>query len=122
ASGFRYSYDMLGEAALTDDDALHYHGAYEDAIDAIGAASAGRGVLDGPGVSIKLSALHPRYTRAQYARVMDELYPRLRALALRARTWDIGLNIDAEEADRLDLSLDLLERLCFEPALAGWNG
>ncbi len=122
AGGFRHSYDMLGEAALTEEDALRYHAAYERAIDAIGAASAGRGVLDGPGVSIKLSALHPRHTRAQYARVVDESYPRLRALALRARAWDVGLNVDAEEADRLDLSLDLLERLCLEPGLAGWDG
>ncbi|RIK95861.1 MAG: trifunctional transcriptional regulator/proline dehydrogenase/L-glutamate gamma-semialdehyde dehydrogenase [Burkholderiales bacterium] len=121
-AGFRHSFDMLGEAALTDEDALHYHAAYEGAIDAIGAAAAGRGVLDGPGVSIKLSALHPRYARAQRERVVDELYPRLLALALRARAWDIGLNIDAEEAERLDLSLDLLERLCFEDGLSGWSG
>ncbi|MBU2409994.1 MAG: trifunctional transcriptional regulator/proline dehydrogenase/L-glutamate gamma-semialdehyde dehydrogenase, partial [Gammaproteobacteria bacterium] len=122
ASGFRYSYDMLGEAALTAEDAQRYRTAYEQAIHAIGKASAGRGVIDGPGISIKLSALHPRYARAQHARVMDELYPVLRDLALLARRHDIGLNIDAEEADRLELSLDLLERLCFEPALARWGG
>jgi RHH-type proline utilization regulon transcriptional repressor/proline dehydrogenase/delta 1-pyrroline-5-carboxylate dehydrogenase len=122
ARGFRYSYDMLGEAALTDADAQHYLAAYEAAIDAIGAASAGAGVIGGPGISIKLSALHPRYSRAQRGRVMDALYPRLLALAERARGHDIGLNIDAEEADRLELSLDLLERLCHEPALAGWDG
>jgi proline dehydrogenase len=113
---------MLGEAALTADDAKRYRVAYEDAIHAIGKASAGRGVYEGPGISIKLSALHPRYSRAQHARVMAELYPVLRALTLLAQQYDIGLNIDAEEADRLELSLDLLERLCFEPALAGWNG
>jgi RHH-type proline utilization regulon transcriptional repressor/proline dehydrogenase/delta 1-pyrroline-5-carboxylate dehydrogenase len=78
--------------------------------------------MKGPGISIKLSALHPRYSRAQHARVMDELYPVLRELTLLAQQYDIGINIDAEEADRLELSLDLLERLCFEPALAGWNG
>lgn len=122
AQGFRYSYDMLGEAALTDHDAQRYRAAYEQAIHAIGQASAGRGVYEGPGISIKLSALHPRYQRAQRARVFDELYPVLRDLSLLARRHDIGLNIDAEEADRLELSLDLLERLCFEPALAGWNG
>ena len=122
AQGFRYSYDMLGEAALTAQDAKRYRVAYEDAIHAIGKASAGRGVYEGPGISIKLSALHPRYSRAQHARVMAELYPVLRELTLLARQYDIGLNIDAEEADRLELSLDLLERLCFEPALAGWNG
>lgn len=122
AQGFRYSYDMLGEAALTADDARRYRAAYEDAIHAIGRASNGRGVYGGPGISIKLSALHPRYSRAQYTRVMAELYPVLRDLALLALHYDIGLNIDAEEADRLELSLDLLERLCFEPALAGWQG
>ncbi|MET3393891.1 RHH-type proline utilization regulon transcriptional repressor/proline dehydrogenase/delta 1-pyrroline-5-carboxylate dehydrogenase [Variovorax sp. 1140] len=122
AQGFRYSYDMLGEAALTMEDAKRYRVAYEQAIHAIGKASARRGVYEGPGISIKLSALHPRYSRAQHSRVMAELYPVLRELALLARQYDIGLNIDAEEADRLELSLDLLERLCFEPELAGWNG
>ena len=92
------------------------------AIDAIGAAAAGRGIIDGPGISIKLSALHPRYARAKVDRVMGELYPRLLALAQQARGHDIGLNIDAEEADRLEISLDLLERLAFEPSLTGWNG
>ena len=122
AEGFRYSYDMLGEAALTAHDAERYRVSYEQAIHAIGKASAGRGVYEGPGISIKLSALHPRYVRAQHARVMDELYPVLRDLTLLARQYDIGLNIDAEEADRLELSLDLMEKLCFEPALAQWNG
>ena len=122
ARGFRHSYDMLGEAAVTAGDAARYRDAYERAIEAIGAASAGRGIVAGPGISIKLSALHPRYVRAQRERVHAELYPALRALALRARRHDIGLNIDAEESDRLELSLDLLERLCLEPALAGWHG
>ena len=122
AQGFRYSYDMLGEAAMTEADAQRYLRAYETAIDAIGQASAGRGIIDGPGISIKLSALHPRYARAQLGRVMAELYPRLLRLATLACGHDIGLNIDAEEHDRLELSLDLLQRLCFEPALAGWQG
>ena len=122
AQGFRHSYDMLGEAAMTDEDALRYHAAYRGAIEAIGRASEGRGIYDGPGISIKLSALHPRYTRSQRDRVMDELYPRLLALAVLARDQDIGVNIDAEEADRLELSLDLVEKLALEPALAGWNG
>ncbi len=120
--GFRYSYDMLGEAALTAADAQAYMVSYQQAIHAIGKASNGRGIYEGPGISIKLSALHPRYSRAQYGRVMEELYPRLRALTLLARQYDVGINIDAEEADRLEISLDLLERLCFEPELAGWNG
>ena len=122
AQGFRFSYDMLGEAALTAEDAATYFAAYQQAIDAIGKASAGRGIYEGPGISIKLSALHPRYSRAQLNRVMAELYPRLLHLAELAKRHDIGINIDAEEADRLELSLDLLERLCFAPSLAGWNG
>lgn len=122
AVGFRYSYDMLGEAALTKKDADNYYISYEQSIHAIGKASNGRGIYEGPGISIKLSALHPRYSRAQYDRVMEELYPQLLNLTLLAKQYDIGINIDAEEADRLELSLDLLEKLCFEPALAGWNG
>lgn len=120
--GFRYSYDMLGEAALTEADAQAYLLSYQQAIHAIGKASNGRGIYEGPGISIKLSALHPRYSRAQYERVIDELYPRLLSLTLQARQYDIGINIDAEEAERLEISLDLLEKLCFEPKLAGWNG
>ncbi|WP_137179768.1 trifunctional transcriptional regulator/proline dehydrogenase/L-glutamate gamma-semialdehyde dehydrogenase [Roseomonas sp. AR75] len=122
AKGFRYSYDMLGEAAMTAADAARYLAAYEHAIHAIGRAASGRGIEDGPGISIKLSALHPRYARAQRGRVMAELLPRLIHLATMAHGYDIGLNIDAEEADRLELSLDLLEALCHVPALAGWNG
>src|SRR5829696_9527885 len=120
--GFRHSYDMLGEAAVTAEQAMNYMEAYEAAIHAIGEAARGRGIYEGPGISIKLSALHPRYGRSQLERVQAELYPRLRTLALLARRYDIGLNIDAEEADRLEISLDLLERLCFEPELEGWNG
>lgn len=120
--GFNYSYDMLGEAAMTDADAQAYYASYEQAIHAIGKNAAGLGIYQGPGISIKLSALHARYSRDQYERVMDELYPRLRALTLLAHQYDIGINIDAEEADRLELSLDLLERLCHEPALSAWNG
>ncbi|MBP1182641.1 trifunctional transcriptional regulator/proline dehydrogenase/L-glutamate gamma-semialdehyde dehydrogenase [Methylobacterium sp. PvR107] len=122
AKGFTYSYDMLGEAALTAADAERYTRSYEVAIRAIGEASAGRGVLRGPGISIKLSALHPRYVRSQRSRVLTELVPRVRALAVLAKGYDIGLNIDAEEADRLDLSLDILEALALDPALAGWDG
>jgi len=120
--GYRYSYDMLGEAALTESDADNYYASYEAAIHAIGKASNGRGIKDGPGISIKLSALHPRYSRAQYARVMGELLPRVRNLILLAKQYDIGINIDAEEADRLEISLDMLEALAFDPALAGFEG
>lgn len=120
--GFRYSYDMLGEAATTAEDADTYYESYVQAIHAIGKASARRGIYEGPGISIKLSALHPRYSRLQHERVMSELYPRLLELTKLARHYDIGLNIDAEEADRLEISLDLLEKLCFAPELEGWNG
>ena len=122
ARGYRYSYDMLGEAALTEADAANYYAAYETAIHAIGRASDGRGIKDGPGISVKLSALHPRYSRAQHARVMQELLPRLTALVLLAKQYNIGLNIDAEEADRLELSLDLMEAMAFNPALEGFDG
>lgn len=104
SKGFRYSYDMLGEAALTEEDAKRYLASYEQAIHAIGKASHGRGIYEGPGISIKLSALHPRYSRAQYDRVMEELYPTLLGLTQLARQYDIGINIDAEEADRLEIS------------------
>ena len=122
AQGFRYSYDMLGEAALTEADAQRYMRAYVDAIHAIGKASNGQGVIQGPGISIKLSALHPRYSRAQHQRVMAELLPRVLQLTELAKQYDLGLNIDAEEADRLDISLDLLEALCLAPSLQGWHG
>ena len=120
--GFGHSYDMLGEAATTAEDAARYLAAYEAAIHAIGVHADRRGIYEGPGISVKLSALHPRYVRGQRGRVMAELLPRLRGLAVLARQYDIGLNIDAEEAERLDLSLDLLEALCNDPDLAGWNG
>ncbi|KAF3996943.1 trifunctional transcriptional regulator/proline dehydrogenase/L-glutamate gamma-semialdehyde dehydrogenase [Glaciimonas immobilis] len=120
--GYRYSYDMLGEAALTEEDAAAYYASYETAIHAIGRASAGRGIKDGPGISVKLSALHPRYSRSQKQRTMTELLPRLKQLLLLAKQYDIGLNIDAEEADRLELSLDLMEALAFDPDLAGFEG
>ncbi|WP_203309308.1 trifunctional transcriptional regulator/proline dehydrogenase/L-glutamate gamma-semialdehyde dehydrogenase [Sphingomonas beigongshangi] len=122
ARGFRYSYDMLGEAATTAADADRYYADYENAVRAIGEAAAGRGIYAGPGISIKLSALHPRYVRAQADRVMGELLPRVKALAVLAKGYDIGFNIDAEEADRLELSLDLLESLATDPDLADWHG
>lgn len=122
ARGYRYSYDMLGEAALTEADAVDYYAAYESALHAIGRASNGRGMQQGPGMSVKLSALHPRYCRAQRARVMQELLPRIKALMLLAKKYHVGLNIDAEEADRLELSLDLLEALAFDPDLANFDG
>ncbi len=122
ACGYRFSFDMLGEAALTEDDAQRYLAAYEHAIHAIGRRAAGHGVTVGDGISVKLSALHPRYIRAQRERVMDELYPRVLRLAELAASCGIGLNIDAEEADRLELSLDLFARLASERRLAAWPG
>jgi RHH-type proline utilization regulon transcriptional repressor/proline dehydrogenase/delta 1-pyrroline-5-carboxylate dehydrogenase len=122
ARGYRYSYDMLGESAMTEQDAAKYFAAYEGAIHAIGQAAAGRGIRNGPGISVKLSALHPRYSRAQRERVLNELLPRLKQLIMLAKRYDIGINIDAEEADRLELSLDLMEALAFDPELAGFDG
>jgi RHH-type proline utilization regulon transcriptional repressor/proline dehydrogenase/delta 1-pyrroline-5-carboxylate dehydrogenase len=119
---YRFSYDMLGEAAVTAEDADRYLAAYEDAIDAIGEVAGGRGIYAGPGISIKLSALHPRYSRLKRDRVLSELLPVVADLAKRAREHNIGYNIDAEEADRLELSLDLFERLAGDPELAGWDG
>ncbi|GGY26796.1 trifunctional transcriptional regulator/proline dehydrogenase/L-glutamate gamma-semialdehyde dehydrogenase [Paludibacterium paludis] len=122
ARGYRFSYDMLGEAAMTEADAERYMNDYVMAIHAIGKASAGRGVYEGPGISVKLSAIHPRYSRAKHERVMGELLPRLKSLFMLARQYDIGLNIDAEECDRLEISLDLIEALANDPDLAGFKG
>ncbi len=120
--GWRHSFDMLGEAAHTAADAARYLAAYEDAIAAIGAAADPRAVEEAPGISVKLSALHPRYETAQRDRVLAQLMPRLLALAGQARDAGIGFTIDAEEADRLDLSLDLVEALALAPDLGRWDG
>jgi RHH-type proline utilization regulon transcriptional repressor/proline dehydrogenase/delta 1-pyrroline-5-carboxylate dehydrogenase len=120
--GYSYSYDMLGEAARTMDDAKRYFRSYKDAIEKIGKKAQGRGPVKGPGISVKLSALHPRYEVGNHARVMDELVPRLQALCKDAAKYDIGLNIDAEEADRLDISLDCIEAISGDPELKDWQG
>lgn len=122
AKGYSYSYDMLGEGAKTDADAMGYHLAYSRAITAIAAACTNDDIRDNPGISVKLSALHARYEIGQRQRVMDELVPRLRSLALLAKSAGMGLNIDAEEADRLSISMDVIETVLAEPALAGWDG
>ncbi len=120
--GYRHSYDMLGEAARTAADAERYHQAYAAAIEAIGAAAEGRGPIDSPGISIKLSALHPRYEFAQRERVLRALLPRLGTLIGAARKHGIGVTIDAEEADRLDLMLNVAEALGGDPAFKDWDG
>lgn len=122
AEGFTYSYDMLGEAAMTDADARRYHLSYSRAISAIARACTNSDIRENPGISVKLSALHPRYERAQEAAVMRDLVPRLRSLALLAASAGMGLNVDAEEADRLSLSLQVIDAVLREKALAGWDG
>ncbi|WP_346891623.1 bifunctional proline dehydrogenase/L-glutamate gamma-semialdehyde dehydrogenase PutA [uncultured Roseibium sp.] len=120
--GYTYSYDMLGEAALTARDARKFFNAYSDAIKTIGKQAKSDDIRDNPGISIKLSALHPRYEVGQRDRVMSELVHSTLALTLLAREHNIGLNIDAEEADRLDLSLDVIEAVLRDKRLAGWDG
>ena len=122
AKGYRYSYDMLGEAAMTATDADRYFAAYDSAISAIGQASTDSDPTVSPGISVKLSALHPRYEFSQRDRVLRELIPRLTTLAVHAMEAGIGLTVDAEEADRLDLSLDVFESVSSAPELATWNG
>lgn len=118
--GYSYSFDMLGEAALTQADADKYLQDYRDALETVG-----REPQIGPGprpsISIKLSALHPRYEVAQHERVLTELFASVRDLARRGRELKVGITIDAEEADRLELSLELFEKLLRDPAIAGWG-
>jgi RHH-type proline utilization regulon transcriptional repressor/proline dehydrogenase/delta 1-pyrroline-5-carboxylate dehydrogenase len=120
--GYLYSFDMLGEAARTEADALRYHRAYSDAISSLDSGSNGPDIRYNHGISVKLSALHPRYEVAQKDKMLPVMAERLLSLALAARHARMGLNIDAEEADRLDLSLDVIERVLAEPELAGWDG
>ena len=120
--GYRYSYDMLGEAARTMADAERYQLAYRDAIAAIVKTARGDDLMARPGISIKLSALHPRYELAQHQRLGRELLPRVLELLVQARAGNIAVTIDAEESERLEPSLDLFERLAAAPELAGWDG
>ncbi|KFN49853.1 bifunctional proline dehydrogenase/L-glutamate gamma-semialdehyde dehydrogenase PutA [Arenimonas composti] len=119
---YMYSFDMLGEAALTQADADRYLRAYEDAIAAIGAGGPYPDVLTAPSISVKLSALHPRYEVAKRARVLAELTPRVLALARLAKAQGIGFTIDAEESERLELSLDVIAAAFADPSLDGWEG
>ncbi len=121
AHGLAFSYDMLGEAARTEPDAQRYQRAYADAIAAI-APGCGADIRRNPGISVKLSALHPRYEPLQRERVLGELVPRLLELARAARASNMGLTVDAEEAERLELSLDVIEAVLADRSLAGWSG
>ncbi|MFZ2030767.1 MAG: bifunctional proline dehydrogenase/L-glutamate gamma-semialdehyde dehydrogenase PutA [Vitreimonas sp.] len=118
----RFSFDMLGEGARTTADAERYVKSYAAAIDAVGQHAAGAGPQNSNGISVKLSALHPRYEARLEDRVWAELYPRVLQLAEQAKSYNIGFTLDAEEADRLVISLKMLERLAFEQSLAGWEG
>lgn len=122
AKGFSYSYDMLGEGARTMADADRYFEAYMLAIHAIGKAANGRGPIKSPGISVKLSAIHPRYEFTHLERVQQELVPRLKQLALAAKSYNIGFTVDAEEADRLDMSLDVIGTVFSDADLDGWEG
>jgi len=118
----RYSFDMLGEAAKTYADAERYRLAYLDAIGTIGHSAVGRGPIAGPGISVKLSALHPRYEPLQAGRCVPALIATLTGLALAAKTANIGLTVDAEEADRLEISLDIFATVLADQRLADWDG
>ena len=122
SKGYTYTYDMLGEAALTNDDAEQYHLAYSHAISAIAVSCERRNVRDNPGISVKLSALYPRYQVAQRKPVLDILVPRVKSLAILAKSAAMGITIDAEEADRLTLSLEVIEQVMSDSSLAGWDG
>ena len=122
ADGFTYSYDMLGEAAMTMGDAHRYQQAYSQAINHISKACHSKDIASNPGISVKLSALHPRYEVAKTERVMNELLPALLVLARQAASAGMGLNIDAEEADRLGLSLKLIDAVMADPQLTDWDG
>jgi RHH-type transcriptional regulator, proline utilization regulon repressor / proline dehydrogenase / delta 1-pyrroline-5-carboxylate dehydrogenase len=119
---FRYSFDMLGEGARTAADAERYFEAYATAIAAIGKAAGATALPDRAGISVKLSALHPRYEATSRDRVMEELAPRVIELAQAAKRHDLNLTIDAEEADRLELSLDIIARALADQSLNGWSG
>ena len=122
AAGYTFSYDMLGEAACTDADARRYHLAYSGAIAALAPSCTNADIRNNPGISVKLSALHARYESSQYKRVMSELVARIYSLATLASSANMGFNIDAEEADRLDISLDVIEAVLDNPELKGWEG
>lgn len=120
--GYRYSYDMLGEAAMTAADAQRYFQSYQEAILSLANASKSSDIHQSPSISVKLSALHPRYKYAQKRRVLEELVPRVVELCLLCKQHDIALTIDAEETDVLELSLDIFNEIARSSSLDGWNG
>src|SRR5215212_2783262 len=122
AGALRYSFDMLGEGARTSADAERYLSSYSSAIEAIGHSADQRRLPDRPGISVKLSALHPRFEPLSQRRVMSELVPRLIDLARRARAYDLNFTVDAEEADRLELSLEVIAATVKDSSLQGWHG
>lgn len=119
---YRYSFDMLGEGARTQADADRYFASYAAAIDAIGRSAGNEPLPNRPGISVKLSALHPRYEATSHERVLSELVPKTIELARKAKAYDLNFTIDAEEADRLELSLDVIDAVMAAPSLAGWDG
>lgn len=119
---YRYSFDMLGEGARTADDARRYYDSYAAAIDAIGRSAGNEPLPNRPGISVKLSALHPRYEATSRERVMRELVPLVIELARKAKSYDLNFTVDAEEADRLELSLEVIEAVIADPSLADWKG
>ena len=119
---YRYSFDMLGEGARTQADADRYFKSYSDAIDAIGRAAGDAPLPNRPGISVKLSALHPRYEAVSQARVLRQLVPLVVKLAQKARSYDLNFTVDAEEADRLELSLAVIDAVVADASLAGWDG
>ena len=123
--GYVYSYDMLGEGARTMADAERYLKSYQDAIEAIGKVAVSSGKNDPrkvPGISVKLSAIHPKYEFSHQTRVMNEIVPKLKALCLQAKEYNIGLTVDAEESERLDISLDIIEAVFTDSDLGDWQG
>ncbi|RYE85801.1 MAG: hypothetical protein EOP19_08550 [Hyphomicrobiales bacterium] len=120
--GYRHSYDMLGEGARTQADADRYFKSYADAIEAIGRKAGNKALPDRPGISVKLSALHPRYQSVKHERVMAELVPKLADLAMRAKSFQLNFTVDAEEADRLELSLDVIDAVVRSADFSGWDG
>lgn len=120
--GYRHSYDMLGEGAKTKEDAQRYFESYAHSIACLSSVEKNLGIEARPSISVKLSALHPRYELLHKDRVMAELYPLVHDLCIKAKTSGIALTIDAEESDRLEISLEILEKLCQSKDLSDWQG